>query len=97
MASDSPARDFLLPRLSALVEEAVAQGFARDVTVAVLIDIITSPRFDTAEPNPADDVAPDPKWQLGPDNVILPGGSSIGGRTAPDNADFLRPPGILTP
>ena len=45
MASDSPARDFLLPRLSALVDEAVAHGFARDVAVAVLIDLVTSPHL----------------------------------------------------
>ena len=42
MASDTPMHDFLLPRITALVDEAVAQGFARDIVVAVIIDIITA-------------------------------------------------------
>ena len=45
MNSMSPARDFLLPRLTALVDEAVASGIAGDVAVAVLIDLVTSPGF----------------------------------------------------
>jgi hypothetical protein len=98
MASDSPARDFLLPRLSALVDEAVAQGFARDVAVAVLIDLVTSPRFDTAVPDPADDSAAHQIWERGPDSVVLIGGTNIGGPLRPDaqdEADFLRSPGSL--
>jgi hypothetical protein len=100
MASDSPARDFLLPRLSALIDQAVAHGFAREVAVAVLIDIVTSPRFDSAAPDPADDVAPDPAWEPGPVDVALVGGSLIGGPMRPDaqdEADFLRTPGTRYP
>jgi hypothetical protein len=99
MTSDSPTRDFLLPRLSALVDAAVAHGFAREVAVAVLIDLVTSPLFDTAVPDPADDSAPHPMWQRGQDSVVLIGGTSVGGPTRPDahdEADFLRPPGILS-
>src|SRR5690349_1139701 len=50
MTSDSPARDFRLPHLTALIDDAVAAGYAREVAVAVLIDLITSPRFDTTAP-----------------------------------------------
>jgi|SRR5471032_3270289 hypothetical protein len=99
MTSDSPARDFLLPRLSGLVDEAVLQGFAREVAVAVLIDLVTSPNFDTAVPDPMDDSASQPLWERGPDSVVLVGGSSINGPTRPDaqdEADFLRPPGRLS-
>jgi hypothetical protein len=98
MTSNSPAHDFLLPRLSGLVDEAIANGFAHDVAVAVLIDLVTSPRFDTAAPDPLDDSAPNPQWNRGPDSVVLVGGSSPGGPTPPDaqdEADFLRPPGLL--
>jgi hypothetical protein len=52
MATEAPARGFLLPRLTALVNEAEASGIPRDVAVAVLIDLVTSPGFDTAEPDP---------------------------------------------
>jgi len=41
MSTDSPAHDFLLPRLTALIDDAVAAGYAREVAVAVLIDLIT--------------------------------------------------------
>jgi hypothetical protein len=46
MNSDTPAHDFLLPRLTALVEEAVANGIARDIVVAVLTDLVTAPPFN---------------------------------------------------
>jgi hypothetical protein len=62
----------------------------------VLIDPVTSPRFDTAVPGPMDDTAPQPMWQPASDSVVLVGGSNIGGLTPPDahdEADFLRPPG----
>jgi hypothetical protein len=98
MTSDSPARDFLLPRLTALLDEAVAHGCAHEVAVAVLIDLVTSPRFDTAAPDSADDSDPHLIWERGPDSVVLIGGSNIGGPTRPDaqdEADFLRPHGPL--
>jgi len=93
MTSHSPARDFLLPRLTALIEDAVAAGFERDVAVAVLIDLITSPRFDTAAPDSTADADPQPGWEHRPDDPVL-----IAGRTAnpppigaQDEADFVRP------
>lgn len=52
MTSASPVHNYLLPRLTGLVNEAVATGIERDVAVAVLIDLVTSPEFDTAAPDP---------------------------------------------
>ena len=63
MTSQSPVHDFLLPRLLTLLDEAVAMGTERDVAVAVMIDLVTSPRFDTAAPNRLDDSAPHTIWQ----------------------------------
>ena len=94
MTSDSPARDFLLPRLTALVDEAIGRGIARDIAVAVLIDLVTSPDFDTAAPDPADDSAPHPGWDRGPDSVVLVNGVSPLGPPDPaaqDEADFIKP------
>jgi hypothetical protein len=94
MNSQSPARDLLLPRVTALVDEAVATGIAQDVVVAVLIDIITSPRFDTAAPDPRADSAPGRDWDRTPGDVVLVNG------TTPANAptvgvhaedDFIAP------
>lgn len=93
MTSDSPSRDFLLPRLTALIDDAVRAGIAREVAVAVLIDLITSPRFNAATPDPAADADPRPGWERRPDDPVL-----IAGRTpqappidAQDEADFIRP------
>ncbi len=100
MTTASPARDFLLPRLSALVDAAVAQGFARDVAVAVLIDLVTSPGFDTAAPDPTDDSAPHPIWNRDADSVVLVDNMIAQGPTAPDardEADFVKPIGWATP
>ena len=44
--SGAPLHDWLLPRIEALLHEAEAAGYARDVVVAVLIDLVTSPPFD---------------------------------------------------
>lgn len=96
MPQTTPARAFLLPRLSALVNEAAAHGFPRDVAVAVLIDIVTSPAFDTAMPDPRDDDPAAPNWDRGPDSPILVGGSSPAGPTPPgarDEDDFVKPQG----
>ena len=100
MTTNSSTRDFLLPRLSALVEEAVAIGIARDVAVAVLIDLVTSPRFDTAAPDPSDDSAPHPIWHRDSGSVVLVHGVGAKGPTPPDaqdEADFVKPLGWLTP
>jgi len=47
MAPISP-HDWLRPRLSALVAEAEAAGIARDVSVAVITDVINGRNFSTA-------------------------------------------------
>jgi len=44
--SETPVHDWITPRLEALLAEAEAAGFARDVAVAVLQDILTGPPFD---------------------------------------------------
>jgi hypothetical protein len=94
MTTDSPIHDFLLPRLTALLDETVATGTTREIAVAVMIDLITSPRFDTAAPDPDADSAPHADWQRGPDSPLLVGGVipvaplTIG---AQDEADFVRP------
>jgi hypothetical protein len=94
MTSDSPAHDLLLPRLTALINDAVAAGFEREVAVAVLIDLITSPRFDSAAPDQTADADPRPGWEHGSNDPVLVDGCSplaappIG---AQDEADFLRP------
>ena len=41
-----PVHEWLRPRLEALVLAAEDTGFRRDVAVAAIIDIITSPPFD---------------------------------------------------
>ncbi len=35
-----PAEDFLRPKVEALISDAVAAGYSRDVVVAVLIDLL---------------------------------------------------------
>jgi hypothetical protein len=100
MTSDAPARDFLLPRLTALIDETVARGIAREVAVAVLIDLVTSPKFDTAAPHPTDDSAPHPLWDRGPDSVVLVNGISPLGPPDPaaqDEADFIKPIPLFGP
>jgi hypothetical protein len=99
MASNSPARDFLLPRLTALVQEAVASGIAREVAVAVLIDLVTSPSFDTAAPDPKADSAPRSPWERGSESVVWGAGLASEPRPvgARDEADFVRPFGPMEP
>jgi hypothetical protein len=100
MTSDAPAHDFLLPRLIGLIDEAMARGIAREVAVAVLIDLVTSPEFDTAAPRPTDDSAPHPLWNRGPDSMVLVNGISPLGPPDPnkqDEADFIKPIPLFGP
>ena len=69
MSAVPHAHDYLLPRVAALIEDAVAQGISRDIVVAVLIDLVTSSTFDTAVPDPADDLPPHLPSQLDPDSA----------------------------
>ena len=52
MPSNTPLHDFTRPRVIALLNDACGLGFPRDAVVAVLIDIVTAPDFDTAAPDP---------------------------------------------
>lgn len=99
MTSRTPAHDYLMPRLDALVQEATAQGFARDVVVAVLIDLIMSPRFNDARPDPMADAPAQPGWDRRPDSVVLVHGSPVHAPTADtqDEADFVHPINPLSP
>jgi len=100
MTTDSPAHDFLLPRLTALVDDAVKTGIARDVAVAVLIDLVTSPPFNTVALDPNQDAATDPRWNREPGGVVLVHGVSPTGPTPPDardEADFVKPMGWQNP
>ncbi len=93
MSSDTPARDFLKPRVAALVKEAIGHGIARDVAVAVLIDIITAPGYDTAAPDPDADSAPHPDYERAPD-VVLVHDTAMNPPHVPgaqDEDDFIRP------
>ena len=69
MTSATPAHDFLLPRLTALLDEAAANGIARDVAVAVLTDLVTGPAFNTASPDPLADASPTPARETGGANA----------------------------
>ena len=94
MSSGTPARDFILPRLTSLIDEAVAHGFARQVAVAVLIDLITAPDFDTADPDPKANSEPRPAYERSPDDPPMIDGVVIGGLRqigVQDEADFVRP------
>lgn len=99
MTSQSSVHDFLLPRLTALVDEAVATGVPREVAVAVLIDLVTSPRFDTEAPDAKADSAPHPDYQRTPGMVLVHGMVPVGPRPidAQDEADFVKPIGWSTP
>ena len=44
----TPVRDWILPRLDALVAEGVRNGMDRQVIVAVLTDIVEGPGYNTA-------------------------------------------------
>ena len=65
MTSATPAHDFLLPRLAALIDEAAASGIERDVAVAVLTDLVTSPAFNHAVADPQADSQPLPDREPG--------------------------------
>jgi hypothetical protein len=56
MSTNTPARDFLLPGLNALITEAAGLGISREVAVAVLIDLVTGPGFNDVAIDPAEDV-----------------------------------------
>jgi hypothetical protein len=87
----TPVHDFVLPHLTALVRDALAQGFAKEVVVAVVIDLITAAPFDTAKPSP--EGAPHPDYQRAPDVTLIAGENPVSPKPigAQDQMDFLRP------
>lgn len=94
MTSQTPVHDFIHPRVAALIAEARANGITKEIAVAVLIDIVTAPEFDTAAPDPRDDSAPHADYDRPPGFPVLVNG------TVPVNApsigvqaedDFIRP------
>jgi hypothetical protein len=56
MNASTPARDFLLPGINALLREAAGHGISREVAVAVIIDLVTGPGFNDVPIDPAEDV-----------------------------------------
>ena len=67
--------------------------------VAVLIDLVTSPRFDTATPDPEQTLEPHPDYQREPGMVLVHGMVPLGPLPidAQDEADFVKPFGPFTP
>ena len=92
MSSDTPIHDFARPRIMALMDQAVAEGFPRDAVVAVLIDIVTAPDFDTAAPEPMTDAEPHPDYERSGD-VVLVDNQAVTPPHPPgerDEADFVK-------
>jgi hypothetical protein len=54
----TPVHDWVLPRLNALLAEAVANGLEREVVVAVITDIIEGPGYNDAAVGEEDAPAP---------------------------------------
>jgi len=56
---DTDPFEFLRPRLSVLVDDAEQAGIARDISVAVITDLINGPLFS---PAPPEGVVEDENW-----------------------------------
>jgi hypothetical protein len=70
----TPVRDWILPRLDALVAEAVKNGMDRQVVVAVITDIVEGPDYNDAVVREEDAPQPtgesDPRLEPVPANVV---------------------------
>jgi hypothetical protein len=66
----TPVRDWLLPRLDALIAEAVQNGMDRQVVVAVITDIVEGPDYNEAVTPPED--APQPTGETDPRQEPVP-------------------------
>lgn len=70
----TPVHDWVVPRLDALLAEAVKNGMDREVVVAVLTDIITGPGYNDAETREEDTPQPtgrtDPAQEPVPNDVL---------------------------
>lgn len=93
MPSNTPIHDFVRPRILSLLDEVVARGHPRDAGVAVLIDIVTAPDFDTAAPDPGADSAPHRDYDRSPDVVVVDNQvvSPLHQPGERDEADFIKP------
>jgi hypothetical protein len=76
------AHDWFHPRLIALLEDAHRAGFAQDVSIAVVSDLLNGPDFSPAEPGEIDERWAPPDSS---DTGVVPGeriGGSMPGRSA---------------
>ena len=88
--SDIDPRAWLYPRLEALVADAAEAGIAKDVTVAMVTDIINAAPFNVGPP------AADENWNKDvgePDTMV---NQDLGGGTAP-LGDGLVGIGLMDP
>ena len=92
--SESTPHDWYLPRLQALVAEAEKAGFAPDVSVAVITDLMNRPIFNAGEADTLDedwgrDIGePDEAVHQGIDaSLHVPADREIGGRIGPGHAN----------
>jgi hypothetical protein len=54
----TPVRDWVLPRLDALIAEAVQNGMDRQTVVAVITDLVEGPDYNEAVTRPEDEPQP---------------------------------------
>ncbi len=70
----TPVHSWVLPRLNALIAEAVKHGMNRQVVVAVITDIVTGPGYNDAVPHEEDTVQPtgltDPMQEPVPTGIL---------------------------
>ena len=66
----TPVRDWILPRLDALIAEGVKNGMDRQVIVAVITDIVEGPGYNDAVAVEAD--APQPSGLTDPTQEPIP-------------------------
>jgi hypothetical protein len=66
----TPVRDWVLPRLDALIAEAVTSGIDREVVVAVITDIVEGPGYNDVVVREED--APPPTGLTDPMQEAIP-------------------------
>lgn len=54
----TPVHDWIMPRLDAMIAEAVKNGMDRQVVVAVITDIVEGPAYNEAVVRPQDEPQP---------------------------------------
>ncbi len=58
VSSRTPLHEFLYQRLRAAISEAEQKGFAKDASVATILDLISGPEFDFSVPDATSRVLP---------------------------------------